>query len=191
MKSKSSWELYYQNTKGRPPRQELVNALKFVTNKDVAIDLGAGALQDSYYLLKQGFREVVAVDSEPTVQGKSSDERVHIVISTFEDFDFPIDSIDLINAQYSLPFTNPEEFERVFTAVKNSLRTGGLFVGQLFGDRDGWSQNNDMTFLTKDEVLNVICDMEVITFLETEVDKKTASGVNKHWHVFNVVLRKK
>jgi SAM-dependent methyltransferase len=191
MESKGNWEIYYKNTEGRPPRKELIEGVEFITNKDKALDLGAGALQDSEYLLKQGFNKVIAVDSEPSIQGKLDDERLQVVISPFENFDFPTDSFDLVNAQYSLPFTNPQQFERVFTAIKSALKIGGVFVGQLFGNRDGWSQNQSMTFLTKEEVTRLIDDMEIIKFTEDERDGKTASREGKHWHVFNLILRKK
>lgn len=191
MESKNDWETYYKDTENRPPRKELVEGIKFVINKDKALDLGAGALQDSEYLLKQGFNKVVAVDSEPSIQNRSDDERLQVVISPFEDFDFPTGLFDLVNAQYSLPFTNPQQFERVFASIKNSLKKEGIFIGQLFGDRDGWSQDENMTFLTKEEVTNFIVDMETIKFSEEEKDGKTASGKNKHWHVFNLILRKK
>lgn len=192
MESKSNWEKYYSHTKDRPPRRALVESMKFVANKDRALDLGAGALQDSEYLLEQGFKEVVAVDSEPSVQNKSNyNEHLQIVISSFEDFNFPTDSFDLVNAQYSLPFTNPQHFERVLAAVKNSLKKEGVFVGQLFGNRDGWNQNGSMTFLTKEEATNLIENMEVIKFSEEEKDGKTAAGEDKHWHIFNLILRKK
>lgn len=191
MESQSGWETFYKNTEGRPPRKELVEGVEFVAHKDKALDLGAGALQDSEYLLEQGFKEVVAVDSEPSIQGRLHDERLQIVISSFEDFNFPTDSFDVVNAQYSLPFTHPQHFERVFAAVKNSLKKEGVFVGQLFGDRDEWNQTENMTFLTKEEVAHFIEGMEVIKFSEEERDGKTAAGKDKHWHIFNLILRKR
>ncbi len=191
MKSENGWVTYYKNTEGRPPRKELLEGVEYVTNKDSALDLGAGALQDSEYLLSQGFKEIVAVDSEPAIQSMSNDERVKIVIGSFEDFDFPTDHFNLVNAQYSLPFTNPQHFERVFTSLKNSLTKDGVFVGQLFGDRDGWNQNENMTFLTKEYVTELIADMEVIKFSEEEKDGQTAAGEEKHWHIFNLILKKK
>ena len=63
MESNNPWKKYYKDTEGRPPRKELIEALEFVQNRDSALDLGAGAMQDSVYLLSQGFKEVIAVDS--------------------------------------------------------------------------------------------------------------------------------
>lgn len=192
MESNSSWKQYYKNTAGRPPRKELVEAVVLVENKGFALDLGAGAMQDSIYLLEQGFKEVVAVDLESSVKGMApTDQRLQVIISSFEDFNFPDNKFDLVNAQFSLPFTHPQHFARVFNSVKKSLKKNGVFVGQLFGDRDEWNKNQDMTFLSKDNVLSLLDDMEVIKMQEEERDGKTAAGNEKHWHLFNLILRKK
>jgi tellurite methyltransferase len=178
--------------RGVRPRKELVEALQFVQNRESALDLGAGAMQDSKYLLEQGFMEVVAVDSEPSVAARDlQDKRAQIVISTFEEFKFPVNKFDLVNAQFSLPFTHPREFERVFNSIKQSLKEGGILVGQLFGDRDEWTFNQDMTFLNKEEISNLLSDTEVLQMREEERDGTTAAGDEKHWHIFNLIIRKK
>lgn len=56
----SGWKEYFVNTKDKPPRALLVTALAYVNNRDAAIDLGSGALNDSMFLLKEGFKKVVA-----------------------------------------------------------------------------------------------------------------------------------
>ena len=48
-----------------------------------------------------------------------------------------------------------------------------------------------MIFFTKDEVEKLFDDFEMIYFEEKEYDKLTAMGKMKHWHVFEVVGRKK
>jgi len=165
-----------------------------LTEKNQALDLGAGTLEDSEYLLKQDFVKVIALDSESTLLEMATDiknERLELIINKFEDFNFPKENFDLINAQYSLPFTNPKHFPKVFESIKKSLVQNGIFVGQLFGNRDEWSKNKNMTFLTEKEVKGLIENMEVIKFQEEEKDGKTAAGEEKHWHIFNLILRKK
>ena len=124
---------------------------------------------------------------ESVLQGK---DRLEMVISSFEDFDFPENTFDLVNAQYSLPFTSPESFNEVFGKVKASLKSGGVLVGQLFGEKDGWRETPSMTFHTHDEVQQLLSDMKIINLEESEVDGRISDGSPKHWHVFQITARK-
>ena len=47
-----------------------------------------------------------------------------------------------------------------------------------------------MTFLTKEQVLDLFKDFEIIEFKENEKDGKTGLGKIKHWHTFNVIAKK-
>ena len=49
-----------------------------------------------------------------------------------------------------------------------------------------------MVFLTKEQVLELFKnDYEIIKFKEIEKDGKTALGIMKHWHIYNVIAKKK
>jgi SAM-dependent methyltransferase len=192
-KEKNNWQEYYKQTKEDPPRESLVRAMELVEEKEEALDLGAGALNDTKYLLEEGFQKVIAIDREPSVKELGQEinsEKLEIVISSFESFEFPENTFDLINAQYSLPFIPPESFNEVFKKIKSSLKTGGIFVGQLFGERDEWRDNPLMTFHTSEEVKGLLSGVEVIDLREEEKDGETASGVMKHWHIFHITARK-
>lgn len=187
------WGKYYERTRERPPHSSLREALSLVPNKDTALDLGAGSLRDTRYLLRDGFGHVVAVDSEPLITQEAIPEgggKVEIVLSSFEDFEFPENVFDLVNAQYSLPFTAPESFAEVFAKTKSSLKSGGVFVGQLFGQNDGWRDKPDMTFHTLDDVRELLSDMDILSLNEEETDGVTSEGSSKHWHVFQITARK-
>lgn len=190
----NSWQTYHENTKERSPSKSLVQALNLVQERDTALDLGAGALTDTKYLLENDFKKVVAVDSEPSIADRGeqiNDPRLEINVNRFENFEFAQNTFDLINAQFSLPFTHPTSFEDVFVKVKNSLKQGGIFVGQLFGDRDEWANDPKITFHTREQALELLSDLEVIEFNEEEKDGTTASGSKKHWHFFRVLAQKK
>jgi tellurite methyltransferase len=191
MEKNNNWKKYYENIGDKPPRKELIEAMRYVDNKDFALDLGAGKLQDSKHLLNEGFDRVVAVDSEESVRDIVHEEDgLEVVISPFEDFNFPKEKFSLVNAQYSLPFTNPNSFVDVFESIVNSLKEGGVFVGQFFGIRDGWSNNPKMTFLTKEQIEVLFNGLEVLKLEEIENDGKTAAGENKHWHIFDFIVKK-
>ncbi len=191
--SDSTWQNYFEKTKSKPPRPLLVKALPFVKERRKALDLGSGALNDTVFLLKQGFEHVTAVDREPVAKEIAAAlpaDRFEYVIATFETFPFPTKTFDLVNAQYALPFIAPEKFAEVFANITNSLVEGGVFTGQLFGDRDGWSAKPGMTFHTLAQAKELLSGLEILSFEEEENDQPTAAGVMKHWHVFHFVGRK-
>lgn len=192
MAEQNQWSGYYDATRAKPPRPLLVKALGYVAEKGKALDLGAGALNDTRYLLDQGF-EVVAVDKSPQVQDEAksiSSDKLHVQISSFEDFIFPENTFDLVSAMFALPFTLPENFNKVFFSLIQSLKKGGVFCGQFFGTRDGWASEPKMTFHSEEQVKTLLNGLEILYFNEEEKDGKTARGDAKHWHVFHVIARK-
>ena len=187
------WKDYFQNTKNKPPRPLLVKALSYVKNKNKCLDLGSGALNDSVYLISEGFKHVTALDKEPVakeIADKLPNDKLTYTISSFEDFEFPENEFDLINAQYSLPFISPAKFNEVFGKIYKSLKTEGILAGQFFGNKDEWSNDGNMNFHTKEEVEHIISNFEVLELNEEEKDGPTAVGDIKHWHVFCFILRK-
>jgi hypothetical protein len=66
----------------------------------------------------------------------------------------------------------------------------GRFAGQLFGIRDTWANDPEMTFHSAEQVAALLADGFEIEFLdEREEDGNSFSGP-KHWHVFDIVARK-
>ena len=59
--------------------------------------------------------------------------------------------------------------------------------------RDSWVNiKEQMVFLSKEQVLELFKDsFEIIEFNEVEKDGKTGLGKMKHWHIFNVIAKKK
>lgn len=186
----NKWEIYYKNTKNNPPSHLLTEAVPFVVNKNQALDLGAGALNDSKYLLTSGF-SVVAVDKEKFSE-QVSDEKYVFVQSLFKDYNFPEDAFDLINAQFSLPFNDKESFLVVWEKVINSLGPKGVFTGQLFGLRDEWNvPGSKLVFHSRDEVVGLLSNLDILKLEEIEEKGKIADGTFKHWHYFNIIACKK
>ncbi len=185
----NTWKEYFEKTKNKGPRPLLVKAVEFVKEKDKALDLGSGAFNDVNYLLTVGFNHVVAVDKVSVADEILKNllpAKVSYIISRFEDYDFVENNFDLINAQYSLPFIEKESFNKVFDKIIKSLKLGGVFTGQFFGDRDEWNKGDEkMTFQTKEEAQALLQGLKVIEFTEEEKDGNTAVGMSKHWHVFH------
>lgn len=49
-----------------------------------------------------------------------------------------------------------------------------------------------MVFLSKEQVLELLKkSFDIIEFNEVEKDEKTGLGQMKHWHIYNVIAKKK
>lgn len=188
------WQKYYERTKGQSPRELLVESVSYLKQKDWAIDLGSGALNDVKYLLSVGFNHVTAVDLEPVAEAEAEilpKDKFNYVINSFEDFDFSIEKYDLVNAQYSLPFSRSKIFRTIIEKIYTSLKPGGIFTGQFFGVKDTWNDGReDMTFLSKEDAQAVLEKFLIIKFEEEENNKRPAVGADKHWHIFHFIVSK-
>jgi SAM-dependent methyltransferase len=188
----TEWSRYY-DAAGDEPRETLLAALKRFTEPGLAIDLGCGTGRDTVELLRRGWH-VVAIDSEEEairrLRAKTGDDaRLKTQVARYDDAALP--SCDLVNASWSLPFCPPDVFGVVWERIVSAFCPGGRFCGQLFGDRDEWTTEDDMTFHTRAEAEELLSDFELEWFNEVEEDGKTALGQAKHWHVFNLVARKR
>jgi SAM-dependent methyltransferase len=146
-------------------------------------------------MLQQGFAHITTVDkyeSAADIYSGLPKEKVDYIISGFEEYSFPEEQFDLVNAQRSLPFISPKDFTAVFNKVKKSLKPAGIFTGHFFGVHDTWASTKpDMTFQTKDDAVKLLDGMEIIKINETENDSATMLGKMKHWHRFDIIARKK
>jgi tellurite methyltransferase len=186
------WERYYNMMQSKPPSELLMQAISLSLRKEFALDLGCGAGNDTKFLLEQGF-EVTAIDKDlhairRLLQWKHP--LLHVIHSSFEDADLLQNKYDLVNAQLALPFNPPETFVDVFTCVKGSMRSGGIFTGHFLGIHDAWNKTgNVMTFLTRQEVEQLLQDLHILFLEEKERDRFTMMGP-KHWHVFEIIAQR-
>ena len=82
--------------------------------------------------------------------------------------------------------------KEMWNKIKTSILPNGYFVGNFFGQNDDWySTRPKMTFLTKEQVVDLFREFEIIRFKEIEEDKLTGLGKMKHWHTFNVIAKRK
>lgn len=190
---RSDWQKYYLLTKDRLPSTLLVKALSHVGKKEAVLDLGGGALKDSKFLIRKGFKEVIAVDKgnipEELREGLPADV-FSFVQHSFDEFQFPENKFDLVSAQFSLPFCPPEAFNAVWNRIKRTLKLGGIFTGQFFGIKDEWNKlESSMTFHTREKVQELLSEFEILEFQEEIKNRKLADGRQKRWHVFQIIAR--
>lgn len=112
----------------------------------------------------------------------------HTVIQNFK---IGCNEFDLINASFSLPFCCKADFKFIWESIHRGLKSNGRFAGQLFGVNDDWSVIPEMSFFTNEEVDDLLQGFIPEYYKEIDEDGKIADGSIKHWHMFNLVLRKK
>ena len=198
---KGDWSAYYNAVMGRPPRDTLLVALaRFEAEQSAdevrfAVDLGCGDGRDTVELLRRGWR-VLGIDGEKEAIARLLSrpdinlEHLQTQVMCFEELILP-EAVDLVNASFSLPFCPPEHFPRLWEKITSSLRSGGRFCGQLFGDRDSWAIYSSMNLHTREQVEVLLQPFEVELLQEDDHLGKTALGEEKHWHIFQIVARKR
>ena len=195
------WSRYYDAAASGPPRETLLLALdRFDAEGPAArraVDLGCGEGRDTAEMLRRGWH-VLAIDAEAEAVRRlesradipaEARRRLTTRVARFEQARWP--EAHLVNASFALPFCPPPFFATLWKRRVASLPPGGRFSGQLFGDRDAWAANPELSFQTRAEVEVLLRPFEVERLDEIEEDGTVATGEPKHWHLFHVVARKR
>ena len=190
------WVGYYDQQGDREPREQLLHALASFEAEGVtgtAVDLGCGQGIETAAMLARGWT-VTAIDAQEEGIRRlrervpmGSEDRLTARVSRMEDAELP--ACDMVHASFSLPFCRPEAFPALWSRVHGALQPGGRFVGQLFGDRDTWAADPEMTFFDIDAARALFDGLTVESFEEEDADGEAFSGP-KHWHVFHVIARR-
>jgi membrane dipeptidase len=186
------WTRYFDHA-GDDPRATLLEAMSGFSEPGFAVDLGCGTGRDTSALLDAGW-DVLAIDSQQEGIDRlraslgDGDGRLQTQVARFHEATWP--TCDLVNASFSLPFCAPERFPEVWDRIVDSIRPGGRFCGQIFGDRDAWA-GTGINVHTRDEVLELLRLFDIERFEELDEDGSTITGKRKHWHLFHIVARKR
>jgi SAM-dependent methyltransferase len=194
----NTWEQYYSQTFSQPPRKHLVDTIGLIKNKEVkvAVDCGCGAGRDTIFLLENGFN-VIAFDQEESAISylkRKVEPKLHgqldCCVSSFYDFHFP--DCDLLNASFSLFFTEKADFPEIWNKIESSIKTNGFFCGNFMGPDDTWAKISEkpLNYHSKAEVLNLLKGFNVKSFLEKNEHGLAANGTSKNWHIFTVIAQK-
>jgi tellurite methyltransferase len=187
---------YYDATAKRPPRRTLLFALeRFGDFAGFAVDLGCGDGRDTVALLRRAW-SVLAIDAEEEaiVRLRSRTDlpagaAIETRIARFESSIWP--AADLVNSSFALPLCAPELFPALWQRIVGSLKPGGRFAGQFYGDRDGWASRPGMTTHDRAAVERLLAPLDTELIDEEESDTITPRGQPKHWHMFHVVARRR
>lgn len=190
----SNIEKYYENTANANPNYTVKKFIELNVKPGNAIELGCGAGRDTIYLIKNGWN-VLAIDREDVssrIQSKLNKEEVKKFKFSQQKFEnIKLEKNNLVVANFSIPFCNKNNFKELWNKINNSILKDGYFVGNFFGNNDEWkSTKEEMTFMTKKQVLELFENFEIIEIKEVEKDNLTGLGKIKHWHMFNVIAKK-
>ena len=193
MPNQDNWELYYEKTSGKPPRETLTRALdRFKDEKFIgkAFDIGSGACNDVKYLLAQGWK-VIAVDNETKAQVYFEKEfgenpSASFQLASFEDVKW--EPVALVHAGYTLAFCSKEHFPQVLQQIKSAIKKDGRFAGNFFGIEHTW---NDLHLLSASDVKALFHDFEIEYFEESRLKKKSTFDEDIFHHNISIVAKKK
>jgi hypothetical protein len=189
------WEPFYAATAGSPVRPLCLEAIGTAgePHGGQALDLGAGAGRETAALLAAGWR-VLALDGAPGAHLRieaavppARRDRLTVVEQSFAALDGLPDT-GLIYAGYALPFQRPEVFARTWSLIRAALLPGAVLAVNLFGPRDTWAADPELTTHTLDEARALLDGMQILALREEEREGHAVSGP-KHWHVLDLLAR--
>jgi SAM-dependent methyltransferase len=198
--SQDDLKRFIDATVGREARPLLLQALALRDGPGHAVDLGCGPGNDVLALLAAGWT-VDAFDAHAlaieTTAARAAERgfsgALRTTVARFAEVELAPGSADLIHAGFSLPFTTAGEFHTIWRGIADAVREGGLFVGQLFGVNDTWAKDPDrreLTAFTREAVAELLARYEIEHWEEVDRDGVTATGTEKHWHVFHIIARR-
>jgi tellurite methyltransferase len=192
------WPGYFKSVLGKPARDTTLTALdnfeKEGFHQGFAIDLAAGEGRDSLELLRRNWR-VLATDNQPEAfpllwarVPEESKAQLTTKVVSFNDMEFPDN--DMVNASFALPFCEPEHFDALWNKIVTSIRSGGRFAGQFFGDRDTWASLPNRSHHSHEDIEQLLDGFTIEMIREEERDDAPTLRNPKHWQIFHVVAKK-
>jgi SAM-dependent methyltransferase len=192
---RTDWSEYYDEYEDREPRAILLDVLDtFGDAGRTAVDLGCGSGIDTLAILQRGWI-VFATDAEQEAIDRLRARvptdlapRLRTQVARMEEVDLP--PADLVWASFSLFFCDPDRFPEVWGRIRDAVRPGGRFAGQLLGDRDTWASRDDISSFSFEEARALFDGLELERFDEEEKEGDDPVDA-KHWHVFHAVARRR
>lgn len=184
----TDWPAYYARVRERGLNPFWNQLEPHLPREGDALDLGCGIGDGTRFLLERGLR-VHAVDAHPeAIRHASLPAHPQLRTQQAEMSSIELGRYDLVAAVFSLFMVEPERFEPFWWRLRASLKPGGVFGGQLLGERDQW-QDRGYTLLRAEQARALLEGMDLLHWDEVERDGQTIDGAPKHWHVFHIIAR--
>jgi trans-aconitate methyltransferase len=157
------------------------------------MDIGAGSLNSTRYLLSTGFT-VHAIDTDPytaELAAELDDPRLTMDCADVLDVPVPKRRLDLIVAIHVLHLLSRRGIDAIVPRLVDGLAEGGVLCATFVGVRDTWAATPwRATALGRAEMVDLMSDLSVIRLDELEYDGVNVLGQRKHWHTLRCLLRK-
>lgn len=184
----SKWTQYHERVAEKPNSLVVSILEKFVTGKSACIDLGAGNLRDSKFLLAQGFERVVAVDKSEESLGFISDG-IELHIMPIEEYEIEKDTFDFVFSCNTLFFLAPYQIALLFRKILAGLRPGGIFTCNVLGMEDQWVVTGGRVSAFTEPQIKALC--KGFKILDIGDIKYIAESEHpKFWHLWSIVVKK-
>ena len=185
---------YAKHGRERGPSTIIVEAVSHLgVSNGIALDVGAGSLSSSKYLLSAGFM-VDAVDPDPYTAERAArldNPRLRLYPTDVRGMNIAPNSYSLAVAIHVLHLLPRHDLGVVLRAVVDSLTEHGILCVTFLGTRDAWARTPRLaTVLRRDELTALIGGLVVIRLDELEYDDVDVVGRPKRWHTYRCILRK-
>ena len=158
-----------------------------------ALDIGAGPLNDTRFLLQAGL-SVDAIDRDPYTVSLASalnDPCLKVIHGDIREIPIAPNTYSLVVAIHVLPFLPRVDFPQIMSSMIDSLSKDGILCGTCLGLGDSWAQQRPtMTFFSRSELSPFFSELKQIVFSERHFDGADARDEPKHWHILRFIFRK-
>ena len=187
------WSPYYDATRAGDHFRLLDDAVAHHEGESyVALDVGAGALRNTCYLVARSY-QVDALDNSPLLVDeveRLNTAAVHPYCQAFDDFTYITERYGIAVASNALTFNPPQTFWRVIQDIKASLAPGGVLCANFSGMNDQWAGDSQKSFVTRDELLTAFDGLQIILCDEWERETVMALGGKRHTHAIDLIAQR-
>lgn len=192
-----SSEQFHKLTLGNPPRELAKKLLAFLNNNSLILDCGCGAGNDTFLFVSQGHK-IIALDKKTNIIADRikdlNDIGNKITIKEADIINFKIPKVDCFYSSLTLSFLPRKDFYNTWNKIVAKLDREAIIAINIFGNRDEWYQDTeDMTFMNEVEFRNLIADLNVLHFYESEklgtCMGKDGLPMDKKWHIFECIVK--
>jgi SAM-dependent methyltransferase len=195
------WGKYYELVKDASHSGVLEKAIEqYAPQEGYALDMGAGNLRDTKYLLQKGYT-VTAIDSSPlSIQMAQNLDNPNLEMfgDVVGNYSFPPEHFSIVNAQGLLFHFQKPRFLFLIQKIYETLKKGGVLSANFIGEKHSWNyEATSKTIVNKKELEEILEGFEIVFLKEFEEDESEETvkikGKEKptHWHAINVIAVKK
>lgn len=183
------WDRYFEESAKKPLHPFLQKLEPHLPDAGFAVDLGCGVGTATKWLIDKGWR-VLAIDVADeaircTRERVGDSDRVEMVQADILKFD-PV-PCDLLLCMFVTFFLPKETVVPTLTKWLGSIRTGGMFCGQILGPKDDWATAG-MSYLSDTQVHELCKGFQIVEHERVCRLGKDMLGNEKQWDIHHLML---